>query len=226
MAGRRMPRGRASLGHGVEASASGCNSRHAAQMTAVARLPVDVDFPIGVIRPVPRHPCKSLQFRCKTGCRLVVLTLLLIVTRTLTAAAECDDRKPYVDKEFVIVKSTPAFNEATRSAAQVAAELGVALNLRGLSSNLRTGLTASKEECARSELPYPCYVPRGRSDDGTYVSVEWSSTYDLVARGLYIVMIASGVPGSSETRRMLEAARRVYPAAYAKRATLYVGCRH
>jgi hypothetical protein len=146
--------------------------------------------------------------------------------RTLTAAAECDgNRNPYVDKEFVIVKSTPAFKEATRFAAQAAAELGVALNLRGLSSNLRTGLTASKEECARSELPYPCYVPRGRSDDGTYVSVEWSSTYDMVARGLYVVMIASGVPGSSATRRMLEAARRVYPAAYVKRASLYVGCR-
>jgi hypothetical protein len=195
-------------------------------MTAAARLPVEVNFPIGVIRPVPRHPRKSLEFRCKTGWRLAVLTFLLIVTRTLTAAAECDgNRNPYVDKEFVIVKSTPAFKEATRFAAQAAAELGVALNLRGLSSNLRTGLTASREECARSELPYPCYVPRGRSDDGTYVSVEWSSTYDMVARGLYVVMIASGVPGSSATRRMLEAARRVYPAAYVKRASLYVGCR-
>jgi hypothetical protein len=40
------------------------------------------------------------------------------------------------------------------------------------------------------------------------------------------VMIASGVPGSSETRRMLAAARRVYPAAYARRAKVYVGCMH
>jgi hypothetical protein len=160
------------------------------------------------------------------GWRLVILAFLLIITR-VTAAAKCDaNLKPYVDKEFVIVKSTPAFKEATQSAAKAAAELGVALNLRGLSPNLRTGLTSSKEECARSELPYPCYIPRGRRDDGTYVSVEWSSEYELVARGLYVVMIASGVPGSSETRRMLAAARRVYPAAYARRAKVYVGCMH
>jgi hypothetical protein len=160
------------------------------------------------------------------GWRLVILAFLLIITR-VTAAAKCDaNLKPYVDKEFVIVKSTPAFKEATQSAAKAAAELGVALNLRGLSPNLRTGLTASKEECARSELPYPCYIPRGRRDDGTYVSVEWSSEYELVARGLYLVMVASGVPGSSETRRMLAATRRVYPAAYARRAKVYVGCMH
>jgi hypothetical protein len=168
-----------------------------------------------------------LEFRCKAGWRLVILAVLLIVTRTVTAAAAGDANcEPYVDKEFVIVKSTPAFKEATQSAAKAAADLGVALNLRGLSPNLRTGLTSSKEDCVRSELPYPCYVPRGRSDDGTYVSVEWSSKYELVARGLYVVMIASGVPGSSQTRRMLAAARRVYPAAYARRARVYVGCTH
>lgn len=161
------------------------------------------------------------------GWQLVILALLLPLTRTVTVAAECDaHREPYVDKEFVIVKTTPVFKEATQSAAKAADALGVALNLRGLSPNLRTGLTFSKEECARSEFPYPCYVPRGRWDDGTYVSVEWSSSYELVARGLYVVMIASGVPGSSETRRMLAAARRIYPAAYARRAKVYVGCMH
>jgi hypothetical protein len=159
--------------------------------------------------------------------RLAILVLLLIVTRTVATAAKCDaNLEPYVDKEFVILKSTPSFNEATRSAAKAAAELGVGLNLRGLSPNLRTGLTLSKEECARSEFRYPCYVPRGRGDDGTYVSVEWSSEYELFAKGLYVVMITSSVPGSSETRHMLEAARRVYPDAYAKRAKVYVGCMH
>jgi hypothetical protein len=161
------------------------------------------------------------------GRRLVILASLLMITRTATAAVECDPNlEPYVDKEFVILKTTPAFKEATKSAAKAAAELGIGLNLRGLSPNLRTGLTFSKEECAGSELPYPCYVPRGRRDDGAYVSVEWSSKYQIFARGLYVVMIASGVPGSSETRRMLAAARRVYPAAHAKRAKVYVGCLH
>jgi hypothetical protein len=159
------------------------------------------------------------------GPRLVILASLLMITHPVTAAVECNaNREPYVGKEFVILKSTPAFKEATRFAAKAAAELGVVLNLRGLHPNLRTGLTFSKEECTRSEYPYPCYLPRGRWDDGTYVSVEWSSKYDLFPPGLYVVMIASGLPGSSETRRMLAAARRAYPAAYAKRAKVYVGC--
>src|SRR4029079_10654598 len=110
----------------------------------------------------------------------------------------------------------------TRFGATAAATLGVGLKLRGLSPNLRTGLTSSKKECARSEFPYPCYVPRGRGDDGTYVSVEWSSDYELLAKGMYLVMIASYAPGSSKTRSALDAARRVYPDAYAKRVKLYV----
>jgi hypothetical protein len=165
--------------------------------------------------------------RSTMRCKSLILASLLMVTRTMTSAAECDaNLQPYLDKEFVIIKSTPSFNEATQSAAKAAAALGVRLNLRGLSPNLRTGLTFSKEECARSEFPYPCYVPRGRWDDGTYVSVEWSSEYELFARALYVVMIASNVPGSSETGRILDAARRLYPDAYAKRAKVSVGCMH
>jgi len=157
----------------------------------------------------------------------VILASLLIITRTLTSAADCDaNREPFADKEFVILKSTPSFKEATQSAARAAATLGVGLNLRGLSPNLKTGLTFSREECTRSEFRYPCYVPRGRRDDGTYVSVEWSSEYELFAKGLYVVMIASDVPGSSKTRRILETARRTYPDAYAKRVKVYVGCMH
>jgi hypothetical protein len=156
----------------------------------------------------------------------VILTSCLIIAPTVATAADCDDiGNPYVHKEFVILKTTPSFKEATQSATTAAAALGIELKLRGLSPNLRIGLTSSKEECARNELRYPCYVPRGRADDGTYVSVEWSSQYDLFAKGLYVVMIASGLPGSRTTRNALDAARRLYPHAYTKRVKVYVGCR-
>ena len=155
-----------------------------------------------------------------------MLALLLVAARSVTSAAECDAQNPYRDKEFVIVKTTPSFKEATETAAKAAAELGIALNQRGLSPNLRTGLTLSKEECARNDVPYPCYVPRGRFDDGTYVSVEWSSEYEVFARALYVVMMASHAPGSKETPRALEAARRYYPTAYTRRVRIYVGCMH
>lgn len=157
----------------------------------------------------------------------VVVVSFLMITRTATSAADCDaNEKPYVDKEFVILKSTPSFKEAAQSAADAAAALGVKLNLRGLSPDLRTGLTFSREKCAQSQIRYPCYVPRGRRDDSTFASVEWSTEYELFAKGLYVVMLASGAPGSSKTRSMLAAARRVYPDAYSKRAKVYVGCMH
>jgi hypothetical protein len=125
----------------------------------------------------------------------------------------------------VIIKSSVSFKEAAASAAKAAADLSIGLNLRGLSPDLRTGLTFSREECTRNAYLYPCYVQRGRSD-GTYASVEWSSEYDLFTKGLYLVMVASDAPGSRATRKILETAQRVYPDAYAKRAKVYVGCLH
>jgi hypothetical protein len=159
-------------------------------------------------------------------CLFLAVSLLLTITAVGSAAEGDANLEPYIDKEFVIVKSTRSFNEARQSASNAARALGVRLDLRGLSPHKRTGLTFSKQECTRSEFPYPCYVARGRWDDGAYVSVEWSSAYKPFARKLYVVMVASDVPGSAETRRMLEAARRVYPDAYVKRVKVYVGCMH
>ena len=157
----------------------------------------------------------------------LLLAALVIATRAATAAAEDDGNlEPFVDKEFVIVRSTRSFEEARQSAVTAATKLGLRLDLRGLSPHERTGLTFSNEVCTRSDFPYPCYVPRGRWDDGTYVSVEWSNGYEPFSKGLYVVMVASGVPGSAETSRMLEAARRVYSDAYTKRVKVYVGCMH
>lgn len=152
--------------------------------------------------------------------------LLVLATAVATAGEESVDPESFVDKEFVIVDSTPSFEEAAGTAISAASKLGVRLDLRGLSPHERTGLTFSKEECSRSDLSYPCYVPRGRYDDGMYVSVEWSNDYRDFAKGLYLVMVASNVPGSSDTSEILEATRRIYPEAYARRAMMYVGCMH
>lgn len=158
--------------------------------------------------------------------RVAVLLILVLTTAIASTAEENVEPEPFVDKEFVIIKSTPTFNEAAKAAESAAAKLGVQLDLRGLSPHRQTGLTLSEEECSRNDFPYPCYVPRGRFDDGKYVSVEWSSDYSTFSKGLYLVMVASDVAGSRETGRALEAARRSYPDAYAKRARVYVGCMH
>ncbi len=157
----------------------------------------------------------------------VALPLLVVLTTAIVSPGEENvEPEPFVEKEFVIVKSTASYKEAAKAAASAAAKLGVRLDLRGLSPHERTGLTSSEEECSRNDFPYPCYVPRGRYDDGTYASVEWSSDYGGFSKGLYVVMVSSEVTGSSETGRMLEVAHRAYPDAYSKRARVYVGCLH
>jgi hypothetical protein len=178
-------------------------------------------LPISLVRSIQGWRASYMPWQ------LVVFASFLMITPAVTSAVEAEaNPEPYLDKEFVIVRSTSSFKDARQAAANAATELSVRLDLRGLSPHERTGLTFSKEECTRSEFPYPCYVPRGRWDDGTYVSVEWSSAYKPFSKKLYVVMIASDVPGSRETRRMLEAARRVYPDACAKRVKVYVGCMH
>lgn len=187
--------------------------------------PPELSCPAYGKRPAPaaQRPRSSPAVRS----RRFALTLLVILSTAIASRAEeTVEPEPFVDKEFVIVKSTSSFKEAGKVAASAAAKLGVRLDLRGLSAHKRTGLTFSKQECRQSEFSYPCYVPRGRDDDGTYVSVEWSSAYEHFAKGLYLVMVASDVPGSTETSRMLASARRTYRDAYAKRARVYVGCMH
>jgi hypothetical protein len=133
---------------------------------------------------------------------------------------------PFVVKEFVIVRSTASFQEATGAAADAAAALGIRRASATVPATDGPGLTFPPETCRESALPYPCYVARGRYDDGAYVSIEWSDAYEGFAKGLYLVMVASGAVGSSENRLMLGRARERYADAYAKRAMVYLGCLH
>ncbi len=159
--------------------------------------------------------------------RRFALTLLVALSIAMAATAEENaDAEAFVDKEFVIVMSTASFKEATTAAASAAADLGLRFDPRGLSPQDRSGLTWSEQECGKRDVSYPCYVARGRYDDGAYVSVEWSTAYQGFSKGLYLVMVASEEAGSTEISRMLAAARHTYPDAYAKRTRVYVACMH
>jgi hypothetical protein len=128
-----------------------------------------------------------------------------------------------VKKSFLILKSTPDYNEALVFARRAAKELGLKLDLRNLSKNDQTGLTFPKEECEEEGWEFPCYVARGRYDDGSFVSVEYSSSFEGFSQGLYIVLAAGG---NEETARTLKLARKYFPDAYAKISRVYVGCIH
>ncbi|HEY4187919.1 MAG TPA: hypothetical protein VGP07_22780 [Polyangia bacterium] len=129
-------------------------------------------------------------------------------------------------KSFVILKSTSSYRDA-RSFADVAArDLNVKLDLRGLARSSKLGLTFSRSQCIGDFGEFPCYAPRGRFDDGVYVSVEYSTGYKGFKKGLYIVVLANGSTGADEVRNALQKAKAKYADAYVKDTAVYLGCVH
>lgn len=155
------------------------------------------------------------------------LKIFIMVLSLLTAVGYADDigkmiESQSISKEFLIVKSTPDYKEALRYAKKVAKLTGIKYDSRGLHEHKKIKLTFSKDECENREFGYPCYIARGRYDDGVYVSVEHSDYYKGFAEGFYIVVVASG----NELKGSLKQVRNVVKDAYVKRSEVYMGCMH
>ena len=134
---------------------------------------------------------------------------------------ELDMQQPSIKKDFLIVKSTKSYKEAESFAGKLATRMDMKY-MKEVQFNKETGLTHSKKMCKEGRLEYPCYVSRGRYDDGVYVSVEYSNDYAGFARGYYLVIVASG----SYAKTTLKQIKRYEPSAYVKSATIYMGCIH
>jgi hypothetical protein len=148
-----------------------------------------------------------------------------------TVVTNADDKSdpdidPWVEKAFVIIKSTKSFTEANTIATEAATWLGLNLNFRGLSESKKIGLTFSRSICNEDGFSYPCYLARGRWDDSAYVSIEYSNAYRGFRKGYYIVVVASGYPNDSVVSDVLEKARKTYKDAYLKITKVYIGCIH
>jgi len=152
---------------------------------------------------------------------VVALAALVAVT---SAAPDADPE--VVRKSFVILKSTSSYAEARAVAAAASEQLAIRLNLRDLVPDGTMGLTFSQDACADEFGEFPCYVPRGRWDDGVYVSIEHSSSYVGFDEGLYIVVLASGSPRDRLVSAALRRAKSQYPDAVVKTAPVYLGCIH
>lgn len=157
------------------------------------------------------------------------LLLLLFIGCCCTASAQEVDSamaNQYVEKEFVLIRSTKNYDAALKTAKEAAAKLKWKLDLRGLKKHKETGLTWNKNTCDTDWFGYPCYVARGRYNDGRYISIEYSSAYSGFKEGYYIVIVAGGPQGDELIQESLAKARKVYKDAYAKRSKVYIGCMH
>ena len=159
---------------------------------------------------------------------MTFLPLLALLTASVHAdppadQAQAGEPSPHVDKAFLLVAASKSWDEARSTASQAAQALGLELKVK-VQPHDTQGLTFSEADCTEGGMDHPCYVPRGRWDDGEYVSVEWSSGFEGFTPGLYVVMAWSGP--ESEAVSHLEAARAVYSDAYVKKASVYMGCMH
>ncbi len=151
--------------------------------------------------------------------------LILVTVFIFSYQEQLDQADLWRKKYFVICKSTPNYEEALHVAKDASRRLGLKLDLRGLAPNSETGLTFSEEDCNENFGSHPCYVARGRYDDGEYVSIEFSSAYKSFRGGFYIVMMASGSE-ENDAKRSLSKARKLFADSYIRISEVYMGCIH
>ncbi len=132
----------------------------------------------------------------------------------------------YVTNDFLIAGSHTDYPAALKQAKKVAAATGYTLDLRGLKPAKGTGLSFADSVCSEEFGGAPCYVARGRYDDGVYVSIEYSSAYEGFRPGYYIVVAASANVGNTMVAPALAEVRRSVPSAYVKKSKVYMCCMH
>jgi len=124
------------------------------------------------------------------------------------------------------MKSTANYHEALDMATQASKRLRQPMKLRDLSPTSQGGLSFPKAVCEENGWDAPCYVARGRYDDGAYVSIEPTSGYPEFKPILYIVIVVSGPKGGALTKNTKRKARKIFHDAYARVAGVYMGCIH
>ena len=147
---------------------------------------------------------------------------------TLALAQEAEP-EPWIERSFLIVASEKTFADALAKAGPIAVGTGIRFDLRGVGFDpsqieMFGGLTMDRATCEDQQWDYPCYMPRGRWDEGTYLSIEHSSAVQGFTPGLYVVIAASG--DGATLKPLLEKVKKTVPDAYIKKAPVYVGCMH
>jgi hypothetical protein len=151
------------------------------------------------------------------------ITCLFIIFITLSSNAQ-NTESDIVQKGMIVMRSTKNYNEAKKFAEKASKKLSLKLDLRELTPNKQEGLTFSQFECEDNGWEYPCYIFRGRYDDGEYISIEYSNGLNNFTEGIYIVIAASG--DNTITQPSLKKIKKVYKNAYVKQVKVNMGCIH
>ena len=150
--------------------------------------------------------------------------IVLFMVSSVFGIAEEEIPNAWTDKSFVIISSNKNYSDALKFAQEASVKLKVNLDLRGLSPNPQTGLSYSVEICEKEWESFPCYLARGRGDDGEYISIEYSNQYKGFQKGYYIVVYDNGSIGSPRIKKSLKKVKVFYKDAYIKNTKVWLGC--
>lgn len=144
------------------------------------------------------------------------LTVFISVTHVM---AQSDSMN--VTKSFLIIKSTKNYQNAFKTAKKASSTFNYELNLEGYYKDKDNGLTSIDTcDCGVRHG----YIPRGRYNDGIYVSIEYTSYFEGFSKGYYIVVVGSGP--KEPLKKILGEVRVKFSDAYIKEASVYMGCIH
>jgi hypothetical protein len=136
-----------------------------------------------------------------------------------------DDEYPggtmMINNSYLILLSTKSYSAAMYAAKQARAKLDLLINYRGYVFDFKEGLKDTTA-CGCGEIH--SYVPRGRFDDGNYVSIEHTNSFTEFPNGYYIVVAASG--DRKKIKPTLAKANLFFADAYIKDAEVFIGCMH
>jgi hypothetical protein len=172
----------------------------------------------------------SALLRPRWSCAWILVALAVITAASSVAAEPPDaDINPMIDVGFLVIRSTPDYDEALRVVRQASSSFEIPVDLRGLIYDPAHGLTRPRSDCELVDAWggwYPCYLPRGRYDEGRYLSIDRSDAYKSFQPGYFVVIAASGEPGSREIEQTRQTVLNRFPDAYVRTDKVYFGCMH
>lgn len=157
---------------------------------------------------------------------LLVLSCSVALSQTETTPTSETTASPYAERDFLIIASTKNIKEAFALAKKASEKTGYRFRDNALQKDSVSGATFPIDTCKTFGFEFPCYVARGRYDDGAYFSVEYSDAYSGFKKGFFIVIAANGHKDNEEFKNAVKKIKLQYPKSYIKRTTVYLGCMH
>lgn len=167
-----------------------------------------------------------------TRFQLVVATTLTGALTPSTGLASPDDltaaeiqewlAEQTVEVSFLVTGSFANYGSAFAFVDRVHRRTGIDVNLRGFIPH-DNGLSWSREVC-EEWAGFPCYLPRGRFDAGTYLSIEKSDSFKGMKPGFFVVMAASG--NRTDVEPVKRDLARAGVRGYVRTVPVYMGCIH